>query len=204
MSTATWKDHTIIVRADDSYLISKNGDLYHVPNEGEWTALHIEVTAYAEEHPEQVEPEKVREITVDEARRNKAEEILCLADMAKNRLSSSFSKVEESTWPEQEAGARSILGAEKDTKNVMARLILADAAALAAAVSLVETLARIDGVTTETFAERIATNADMAHHLGLWTLSEQRGYETQLKEAKTVAQIQAITVAYTVLAKNVA
>jgi hypothetical protein len=39
---------------DDSYIITKNGLPYHVPNEGEWTGLWAEVNAYALANPSQV------------------------------------------------------------------------------------------------------------------------------------------------------
>ena len=199
MIGAEWKNHPVTARADGSYLIVVNGNGYHVPNEGEWTELHARVKEYADAHPEQVIGEHIPTPTMDELRTRKMAEILVRADKAKSMLSGNFSQVEEGTWPEQEAGARTILGSEGAIKNATARLILLDDAAKDAAVSLVETLAAIDGATPEAFAERIAANADAAHALGILTLTEQRGYEARLKAAATADDIRAIEVVYTVL-----
>lgn len=46
---------TIYTRADGSYVINRG--LYHVPHEGEWSALWVEVDAYAKAHPEVVQAE---------------------------------------------------------------------------------------------------------------------------------------------------
>ena len=46
---------TIYTRPDGSYII--NQGLYHVPHEGEWSALWAEVDAYAKAHPEAVTEE---------------------------------------------------------------------------------------------------------------------------------------------------
>lgn len=54
----TWKDSPVIRRADGSYVIAYAGfPAYHVPNSEEFAALWTEVNAWAQAHPEQVEPE---------------------------------------------------------------------------------------------------------------------------------------------------
>ena len=204
MIDAAWKNHPVTRRADGSYLIVANGYDCHVPDEGEWTELHALVKEHAAAHPEQVKEEHVPVPTVDELRARKMAEILIRANYAKSMLSGNFSQVEESTWPEQEAGARTILGTEGAAKNATARLILLDDAAKESAVSLVQALAAIDGALPEAFAERIVANADTAHDLGILTLTEQRGYEARLKAAATADDIQAIEVRYTVLSRSAA
>ena len=47
----------IISRPDGSYVISRNGHPYHVPNEGEFAELWREVNGHALAHPECVTPE---------------------------------------------------------------------------------------------------------------------------------------------------
>lgn len=54
---ADWKNDTIIVRRDGSYLITSHGLPCHVPDAGEWAALHAEIAAYAAQHPQAVQPE---------------------------------------------------------------------------------------------------------------------------------------------------
>ena len=46
---------TIYTRPDGSYVINRG--LYHVPHEGEWADLWVEVDAYAKAHPEVVQAE---------------------------------------------------------------------------------------------------------------------------------------------------
>lgn len=52
-----WKTHSIIKRADGSFVITFNGLPYHVPNSEESAVLWAEVDAYAQAHPEQVTDE---------------------------------------------------------------------------------------------------------------------------------------------------
>ena len=44
----SWKDYPIFKREDGSYVIVQNESPYHVPNEGEWAALHAEVSVHYE------------------------------------------------------------------------------------------------------------------------------------------------------------
>lgn len=53
-----WKQEEIIRRADGSFVIKRNGLPYHVPNSGEWQALHAEIAAYCIEHPDGVTEEE--------------------------------------------------------------------------------------------------------------------------------------------------
>lgn len=53
-----WNQHPIYTRADGSYVITYAGfPAYHVPNSEEFAALWAEVDAWAQAHPDQVEPE---------------------------------------------------------------------------------------------------------------------------------------------------
>ena len=65
---------TIYTRPDGSYLV--NQGLYHVPREGEWSALWSEVDAYAKAHPEAVQAEpKPPEPTFSELKERKFSEL---------------------------------------------------------------------------------------------------------------------------------
>jgi len=52
-----WQAYPILQREDGSYVITKDGHPYHVPNEGPYTAEYTAIAAYAAEHPDQVEKE---------------------------------------------------------------------------------------------------------------------------------------------------
>ncbi len=63
-----WKGYDITLREDGSFVIIKNGNPYHVPNEGEWMNEWAEIHAYAQTHQEQVKPEMIPELpTLDSA-----------------------------------------------------------------------------------------------------------------------------------------
>ena len=138
-------------------------------------------------------------LTVTEARELKLAEIIAGANAVKSALSARFSGLEQATWPEQEAGARAILGGAGEVKDPTARLLLADADATAAAVALVESLAVADKVEPAKFAARIIINADAAHAAGIASLLEQRGMERAANAARTVKTILAVPVKYSVL-----
>lgn len=138
----------------------------------------------------------------DVAYADKMQEIINGADAVKATLSRKYSTLEEQTWPQQEAGARAILGLEADCKDETARAILKDAEGRTMAISLVEKLAEAGNTTREEFAQRIVTNADKAYSAGIQTLLEQQGYETALKAvlaSRSVEAIEAIVVEYSVL-----
>lgn len=137
---------------------------------------------------------------IEHARKAKLAEIVARANAVKAALSASYSVLEESTWAQQEAGARSILNDAASVKDDTAALILTNAARTAAAVALVNELAEKDGSAPEGFAARIAANADASHQAGILTLLEQRGYESAAKKAGTVEEMEAIEVVYSVAA----
>jgi len=57
-NTQDWQEHIIFTRPDGSYVITKNGLPYHVPGDKEeFIGLHAQITAFAAEHPEAVQPE---------------------------------------------------------------------------------------------------------------------------------------------------
>lgn len=134
-----------------------------------------------------------------EARSAKLAEIVAAANAVKAALSSRYSALEESTWPEQEAGARAILDDAENVKDKTARLILLDAAGRDAAVALVARLAAADGAERETFAARITANADAAHAAGVAALLEQRSMEAEVRNAKSVEEVRAVEVGFSVV-----
>lgn len=129
----------------------------------------------------------------------KLTEIMNGANAVKSLLTSNFSALEEATWPEQEAGARAILGDEGNVKNEIALVMLQTPTAKSRAIAKVRQLAEADGVDEQAFAVRITANADTAHMLGNMSLLEQRAMESQVRLAKTLKELESIQVSYTAL-----
>ena len=61
-----WKDCPITRRTDKSYVITRNGLPYHVPDSGKWRDLWAEVDAWAQAHPEQVTDEPAPPVPTEE------------------------------------------------------------------------------------------------------------------------------------------
>ena len=162
---------------------AKKPDGYFTPEE--WEARHP---------APQPEPP-----TLAEAKAQKLAEIIAGANRVKATLSAQFSVLEESTWPEQEAGACAILNRHDEVNNVLARLILQDSIATQRAMAVVQGLATQDQTTPEAFAARIMANAKTASDTGLLSLMEQRGFEQATNAATTVKAVDAIKVEFTVL-----
>ncbi|MDR0467158.1 MAG: hypothetical protein LBH94_07360 [Deltaproteobacteria bacterium] len=57
MDKQDWQKHPIIIRADGSYVIMRNGRPYHVLDEGEFAALWADVHVFAQVNPNAVQPE---------------------------------------------------------------------------------------------------------------------------------------------------
>ncbi|CAK7067997.1 MAG: hypothetical protein DELT_01737 [Desulfovibrio sp.] len=136
--------------------------------------------------------------TLEEARAAKLAAIIAGADAVKAALSARFSVLEESTWPEQEAGARQIVNDAAGVKDATARLILLDPESTAAAVDLVTHLAAVDGTALQDFAARILVNADTAYTAGIATLIEQRALEKAVNAATSAEDVAAVAVTYSV------
>lgn len=64
MNLANFDLSVIYTRDDGSYVI--NQGTYHVPNEGVWAELYTAVKAYADEHPELVQPEPTPTFEIEE------------------------------------------------------------------------------------------------------------------------------------------
>lgn len=185
---------TITVRKDGSYVILKNGCPYHVTQND---ALFPGVDAHAGKNPEAVTPEpEPTPQTFAQARNAKRAEIIAGADAVKAALAARFSALEAGTWPEQEAGARAIVGDAARVKDAIARLILSDAANTDAAVTLVKKLAETEGATPEEFAARIVDNADVSYQAGITTLLEQRAFEAAVRAAESPEELNAVAVRY--------
>ena len=130
--------------------------------------------------------------TLAEAQAAKLAEIIACSNKAAAWLKSQFSEAEAESWPQQEAGARMILGGEADVRDDTAASILKDEARTVVAVGLVHTLASIDGVTDAAFAARIVANADAAYSAKILTLTEQRSHERLLKDAVASGAVGAV------------
>ena len=137
--------------------------------------------------------------TLAEARAIKKAEIVAGANAVKAALSAQFSELEEKNWPQQEAGARYMLGRPETIKDPLAALFLADAESLAKAVAWVEELAAADRVAPLEFAARIAANADAADAAGRQAMLEQRALERAVNAARTVKGVLGIEVRSSVL-----
>lgn len=138
--------------------------------------------------------------TLAAARAAKLTEITAGSNAAEAYAKQGYTAIEISSWPEQEAGARAILGDEANAKKTQAKLLLKSADTTADCVELVKSLALARGVDVEEFAMKICGHADVADLLTkqVW-LGEQAGFERQLAEAvatNDVAAVQALVIIY--------
>ncbi len=181
-----WKNHDIIKRKDGSYVIIKDVNPYHVPNEGEWADEWADVNTYAIANPGQVKAEEVPVIpepTLAEASAAKLAEILADANAMSAAIKAKYSQPEIDSWQLQEAEARALLG---------------DVNAASTSAALVMDLAANDGVSPLEFAKRIVANAESAAAAAKSIILQQQAMEKLVKAAQSVEAVQAVSVNYTV------
>ncbi len=143
---------------------------------------------WADAHPVPPPPP----LSIEQAKAARLAEIIAGSNKAAAWLKSFYSEAEAESWPQQEAGARAIVGCEGDVKDDTAAGILKDDQRRAVAVGLVQALASIDGVTAADFAARIVANADAAYNAKILTLTEQRSWEKALKDAVATGDVAAV------------
>lgn len=122
--------------------------------------------------------------TLEEARIAKYAEIISGADVLRNAIRAKYSLAEQDSFPEQREGAETIIADP-----------LAQGAPLSP-VAIVRGLAKIEGVPAVEFAQRIMNNVAQASIATEAILLQQRVFESALKKATTVEQINNITVGY--------
>lgn len=134
--------------------------------------------------------------TPRDSRDLKQEEIIVKADKAKDLLSARYSRTEEQTWPEQEAGARAITGLINEGQSSRAWFILQDEEQTRKAKGFVADLAKLAGVSPEQYAERILSNANSYAEKSKQILYQEIALKAQLNAADTIEKIEAINVFY--------
>lgn len=130
------------------------------------------------EHPDllwhRVTPEKGEQI--------KRNEILKKINAISDSIYAEYGELEKSTWSNQEAGARRILGTESETKDSLAKLILKDEAATESCVAFVNELATAAAESPEEYAARILARADTAHDTITSSLPKRVDYVRRVDE----------------------
>lgn len=178
-----WKDCPITRRTDKSYVITRNGLPYHVPDFGEWRALWAEVDAWAQAHPEQVTeepapPQPTEEELLERAKTAKLHEINAAYEAATSAIVETYPRTELLTFDKQEAEAR------------------AWTADNSAETPLVDMLAAGRQMDKAELIHRIIVKADaFALATGYLTGQRQR-FEDLLKAAETIEAVEAIEPKY--------
>ena len=163
---------------DDSYIITKNGMPYHVPNAGEWEKEWADVHAWALDHPDRVTEEYPYDTSLDELKDAKLSEINAAYDVATSALVATYPRTELLTFDKQEAEARAW-----DADNSVE-------------TPLVDMLAAGRQMDKAELVRRIIAKADtFALATGYLTGQRQR-YEDMLYAAKTAEEVKAINPVY--------
>ena len=164
----------ITKRADGSYVIEKNGCPYHVPTG--WTEW-IEINAYAEAHPEEVELEPAPpEPTLEEMKAVKRAEIWGAGDAILASVKANFTGAEIESWSKQEEGAKDIQAGKTDTE----------------AALFVAAIAAQRGIETSALVTKILGNVATYGALSSTVIGEQQRLDDLIKAASTPADLNAI------------
>lgn len=164
---------------DDSYVITKNGLPYHVPNEGEYAEEWAEVRAYAEAHPEMVtaeEPYVPPVPTLAEAKAAKLKEINAAADRAIAALTATYPDREIATFDKQEAEAR------------------AYSSDPTAPTPLLSALAQARGLELAELVRRVLIKADAFAVASGSIIGQRQALEDQLDACETLEEVDALDV----------
>ena len=153
---------------DNSYVIEKNGMLYHVPNEGEFAEEWGEVNAYAELHPDEVTLEYPYEPTFEELVAAKRAEIWNTGDYILAQIKTRFTQSEIESWTKQEQGAKDIQAGNTETDD--AKFVIA--------------MAERRGITTETLVAKILYNVKYYAELSSNVIGEQQRLDDLIKLAE--------------------
>lgn len=174
-----WKEHDIILRGDDSFVIIKDGYPYHVPNEGEWVEEWAEINAYALDNPERISEELPGPApTLEEIRAAKLAEIIAGANTASAAIKARYSQPEIDSWQQQETEAMALLADPE------------------AAAPLVRKLAANVKTDALEFAQRIVNNAQAAATATEAIILQQQAMENTVNLAQNTEEIMAVAVAY--------
>lgn len=119
----------------------------------------------------------------------KEQEIREKADEAIKLAKACYSFCEESTWPMQEAGARSLCDSERLVQNSLSSFILTQEPLRKEAVALVEKLADDRHVPALVLAEAIIIKADRFAKYSELIFSEQREFTQSLREIEALDEV---------------
>ena len=164
---------------DNSYVITKNGLPYHIPNEGKYAEEWVEVQAYAEAHPECVTEEKPWTPpvpTLQEAKAAKLAEINTAADKSIAALTATYPDREIATFDKQEAEAR------------------AHAVDPTASTPLLSALSQARGVPLDELARRVLVKADAFAVASGSIIGQRQALEDRLDACTTVEEVEALAV----------
>lgn len=167
---------------DNSYVITKNGLPYHVPNEGKYAEEWVEVQAYAQAHPECVmeeEPYVPPVPTLAEAKVAKLKEINDAADRAVASLTATYPDREIATFDKQEAEAR------------------AYAADPSASTRLLSALSQARGVALDELVRRVLAKADAFAVASGSIIGQRQALEDRLDVCATLEEVDALAVILT-------
>lgn len=163
---------------DDSYIITKNGMPYHVPNAGEWEKEWADVHAWALDHPDRVTEEYPYETSLDELKDAKLSEINAAYDAATSALVATYPQTELLTFDKQEAEARAWTADHN------------------AETPLVDMLAAGRQMDKAELIRRIIQKADTFTLAVGWLTGQRQHYEDLLKASETTEDVASIVPEY--------
>lgn len=169
--------------SDNSYIIEKNGQPYHVPNQGEWAAEWIKVNKYASEHPDEVTIEPVSpEPTLEALKELKCAAIRAESDRRITIIQEGYSQGEIKTFEQQHKGALDILSGDETTQEAQFVIAL-----------LTGRLGREPAAEEKAaFATQVCTNYSNAAAATALIVGKQQRLELATRFATTKEELQAI------------
>lgn len=170
----------IIVREDGSYVITKSGMPYHVPNSRDYKDLWKDVDAYAKSNPECVTKEPPYVVSLAEQKAAKLAEINSEYNAATSSLVATYPSTELLTFDKQENEAR----VWKSDNSV--------------ATPFLDGLAKARGIDKAELVDRVIAKADVFQTAVATLTGLRQKYEDQLGVATTAEEIEAIVPEYSV------
>lgn len=163
-------------RADGSYVVTRHGLPYHVPNEGVFVPDWAEIDAYAQAHPDIVTEEAAPEIPFAALVVAKRAEIWGAGDAILAAAKARYSQAEVESWPKQEQGARDIDAGQTETE----------------AALFVAAIAAQRGIDLSTLVGKILANAEAYAALSAAVIGEQQRLDELIKAAEAAQDKDAL------------
>lgn len=169
----------IILRADGSYVITKDGMPYHIPcGWGEWAKVH----EYALANPECVTEEAAPPAPAfGDLKAAKRREIWGAGDAILAEVKANFTEAEIESWSKQERGAKDISAGDNETE----------------AALFVAAIAARRGITASALASKILANVAIYGALSVAVIGEQQRLDDLIKTAETPEDLAAISWTWT-------